>query len=311
MPVKIPNDLPAAEILFQENIFTMTNLRAEHQDIRPLKIVILNLMPNKISTETQILRLLGNSPLQIEIFLIHTESYLSKNISKDHLSNFYTTFNQIKDKKFDGLIITGAPVEQFDFRDVEYWEELSQIMEWSKQNVFSTLHICWGAQAGLFYHYGIPKYSLADKMFGVFLHQINQTNSCLLRGFDDQFWVPHSRHTETKKEDILLHENLNILAESETSGVYLIATKNHRQVFISGHPEYDILSLQDEYLRDLKKGKPLAAPSNYYPQNDINKKPFSTWRSHANLLFINWLNYCVYQETPFSLDTTVIYSADS
>ncbi len=301
MPVKIPNNLPAAEILTEENIFVMTEDRAVHQDIRPLRIAILNLMPNKIVTETQILRLLSNTPLQIEMVFLHTRSYIAKNTASEHLQEFYTTFAQVKSTQFDGLIITGAPVEHLEFTAVEYWPELIEIMEWSKHNVFSTLHICWGAQAGLYYHYGIPKYPLAAKMFGVFPHKVKQEAMQLLRGFDDLFWVPHSRHTETRREDVLQHNVLKIVAESMESGVYLIVTADYRQVFITGHSEYDTLSLRDEYLRDIAKGLAIDMPINYFPNNDPQAEPVSLWRSHANLLFANWLNYCVYQETPFSL----------
>lgn len=301
MPVKIPNNLPASEILSRENIFIMNEERAARQDIRPLKIVILNLMPNKIVTETQILRLLGNSPLQVEISLLHTSSHIGKNTASEHLEEFYCEFSQIRDGRFDGMIITGAPVEQMEFTDVDYWSELAAIMEWSKHNVYSTLHICWGAQAGLYYHYGIPKYPLEHKMFGVFEHTINQLNCKLLRGFDDSFWVPHSRHTETRKHDILHHPELIVLAESLQSGVYLVATADFRQVFVTGHSEYDTLTLQEEYLRDVDKGLVIKVPENYYPNDNPQQLPRSSWRSHANLLFSNWLNYCVYQETPFSL----------
>lgn len=307
MPVKIPNNLPAADILTTENIFVMTEERAANQDIRALKIAILNLMPNKIITETQILRLLGNTPLQIEMVFLHTSSYESRNVASEHLANFYTTFAAIKNQKFDGLIITGAPVEQLKFTDVEYWPELCEIMEWSKHNVFSTLHICWGAQAGMFYHFGVDKYDLDEKMFGVFPHYVKQQATKLLRGFDDLFWVPHSRHTATRREDILKHSELIILAESSESGVYLVVTEDYRQVFVSGHSEYDTLSLQDEYLRDLNKGLAIAPPKHYYPENDTRQEPLALWRSHANLLFANWLNYCVYQETPFSLDEVEDY----
>lgn len=301
MPVKIPNNLPASEILSHENIFVMNEERAAQQDIRPLKIVILNLMPNKIVTETQILRLLSNSPLQVEISLLHTSSHVGKNTASEHLEEFYREFSQIREQRFDGMIITGAPVEQMEFRAVDYWQELSEIMEWSKHNVYSTLHICWGAQAGLYYHYGVPKYPLKNKMFGVFEHTLNQLNCKLLRGFDDSFWVPHSRHTETRKADIVLHPELMVLSESSQSGVYLVATADFRQVFVTGHSEYDTLTLQEEYLRDVNKGLSIKVPENYYPDDDPQQIPRSSWRSHANLLFSNWLNYCVYQETPFSL----------
>lgn len=302
MPVKIPNNLPATDILNAENIFVMTEERATHQDIRPLRIVILNLMPNKIVTETQILRLLGNTPLQIEMVFLHTSSHESKNTASEHLETFYTDFASIAHAKFDGMIITGAPIEQMEFTEVDYWSELTQIMEWSKHNVFSTLHICWGAQAGLYYHYGVPKYPLPSKMFGIFPHWINQKTAKLLRGFDDEFWVPHSRHTETKREDIAKHPELVILAESNESGVYLVSTKDYRQIFITGHSEYDPLTLQEEYLRDINNGLDIEVPRHYYPNNDPTATPRSIWRSHANLLFANWLNYCVYQETPFSLN---------
>lgn len=301
MPVKIPNNLPATDILNSENIFVMSEDRAAHQDIRPLKIVILNLMPNKIVTETQILRLLGNTPLQIEITFLHPQSHESKNTANEHLENFYNSFDNIKNDKFDGMIITGAPLGQIDFEEVDFWAELCSIMEWSKHNVFSCLHICWGTLAGLYYHYKIPKHNLTQKMFGVFPHQVNHQLSKLLRGFDDMFWVPHSRHTEVKREDILLHPELRILAESEESGVYLLATSDYRQVFITGHSEYDTMTLSDEYFRDLSKGFTIDIPVNYFPGNDTSKKPASLWRGHAHLLFANWLNYCVYQETPFSL----------
>lgn len=302
MPVKIPNNLPATDILNAENIFVMTEERAAHQDIRPLRIVILNLMPNKIVTETQILRLLGNTPLQIEMVFLRASSHESKNTASEHLETFYTDFASIAHVKFDGMIITGAPIEQMEFAEVDYWSELTQIMEWSKHNVFSTLHICWGAQAGLYYHYKVPKYPLPSKMFGIFPHWINQKTAKLLRGFDDEFWVPHSRHTETKREDIIKHPELVILAESNESGIYLVSTKDYRQIFITGHSEYDPLTLQEEYLRDINNGLDIEVPRHYYPNNDPTATPRSIWRSHANLLFANWLNYCVYQETPFSLN---------
>lgn len=303
MPVKIPNNLPATGILTAENIFVMDEQRAVSQDIRPLKIVILNLMPNKIITETQILRLLGNSPLQVEMVFLHTTTYASKNIASEHLENFYVSFTEIKDYKFDGLIITGAPIELMEFEDVEYWSELCEIMEWSKHNVFSTMHICWGAQAGLYYHYGIPKHELTSKMFGVFPHTANVPKSKLLRGFDDLFWVPHSRHTANLREDIIQHDELVILSESVESGVYLVATHNYRQIFITGHSEYDTNTLNDEYVRDINKGLAIGVPQNYYPENNPANQPRAIWRGHANLLFNNWLNYCVYQETPFSLSS--------
>lgn len=302
MPIKIQDDLPAAEILINENIFVMPENRAFHQDIRPLKVAILNLMPTKATTEVQLLRLIGNTPLQIEIELLHTKTHLSKNTSEEHLIKFYKTFDDIKHEKFDGLIITGAPVEQMDFEEVNYWEELKKIMEWSKSNVYSTLHICWGAQAGLYYHYGIPKYDLKEKMFGVFPHKIKQKNVKLLIGFDDEFYVPHSRHTGIKKEDIEKVKEISILAESEESGVYIVSTKGGRQIFITGHSEYDPTTLKSEYDRDVNKGLDIKIPKNYFPNDDPKKDPMVKWRGHANLLFSNWLNYYVYQETPYNLE---------
>lgn len=301
MPIKIPNNLPAKEILSNENIFVMDEDRAYHQDIRPLKIALLNLMPLKVATENQLLRLLGNTPLQVEITLLYQESYQSKHTPAEHLLNFYSTFSDVKDQKFDGLVITGAPVEQMDFEDVEYWEELSSIMEWSKSNVTSTFHICWAAQAGLYYHYGIPKYPLDEKMFGVFPHKLNYRNEKLLRGFDDIFYAPHSRHTEVKKEDILKQDELLLLTESDESGVHIVASKDGRQIFVMGHSEYDVNTLKWEYDRDVSKGLDIAIPRNYYPDNDPSKSPIVLWRGHANLLFSNWLNYYVYQETPYVL----------
>ncbi|MDI3548287.1 MAG: homoserine O-succinyltransferase/O-acetyltransferase [Halanaerobiales bacterium] len=302
MPIKIPNDLPAVEVLQQENIFVMTEERAIHQDIRSLKILILNLMPTKITTETQILRLLGNSPLQVDIFFLHPRTHKSKNTKEEHLIKFYNTFDEIKNQKFDGMIITGAPVEQLDFEEVDYWEELKEIMSWSRHNVFSTFHICWGAQAGLYYHFGVPKIPLAEKMFGVFKHTVSKKNVKLLRGFDDEFLAPHSRHTGIDREDILKVEELEILSESEEAGVYIVARKDGRQIFVTGHSEYDPLTLKSEYLRDLKKGLDISLPRNYFPDDDPGKEPVVRWRAHANLLFSNWLNYYVYQETPYDLN---------
>lgn len=304
MPIKIPDHLPAMEILNQENIFVMGEARAFHQDIRPLKIVVLNLMPRKETTETQILRLLGNSPLQVEIILLHPETHASQNTSQEHLNTFYKNFNEIKHQKFDGMIITGAPIEHLDFEDVTYWEELKRIMEWTRINVTSTLHICWAAQAGFYYHYGIPKYPLREKMFGIFKHSIHiQSRNAqqLLRGFDDNFVVPHSRHTEIKRRDILSHPELEILSESKEAGVYLVASSDGRQVFVTGHSEYDTLTLKEEYERDAHKGLDIAVPKNYFPNDDPTLKPTHQWRSHASLLFQNWLNYFVYQETPYDL----------
>lgn len=302
MPIKIPDNLPASEILNSENIFVMSEDRAFHQDIRPLKIVILNLMPTKINTETQLLRLLGNSAIQVDIVLLHPATHKSKNTPEEHLVKFYNTFDEIKDQKFDGMIITGAPVEQMEFEDVNYWEELTEIMDWTVHNVYSTLHICWGAQAGLYHHYGIPKYPLEKKMFGVFPHTINKLHVKLLRGFDDIFYVPHSRHTEIKREDILKVPELDILSESEESGVYIVAAKQGRQIFVTGHSEYDPLTLKSEYDRDVGKGLDIEVPRNYYPGNNPANHPVVMWRSHANLLFANWLNYYVYQETPYDLN---------
>lgn len=301
MPIKIPDNLPATEILTNENIFVMTETRAVHQDIRPLRIAILNLMPTKITTETQLLRLLGNTPLQVEVELLHADSHRSKNTPGDHLAVFYKTFEEVKNRKFDGLIITGAPVEQMEFDKVDYWEELKDIMEWSKYNVTSTFYICWAAQAGLYYHYGVPKYDLPAKMFGVFNHRINRRNIKLLRGFDDEFYVPHSRYTEVRRGDIERVEELEILAESDESGVYIVADKSRRTFFVTGHSEYDPFTLKGEYDRDVKKGLDIVVPKNYYPNDNPENEPVVKWRGHANLLFSNWLNYYVYQETPFNL----------
>ncbi len=301
MPIKIPNHLPAAEILLKENIFVMPETRAAMQDIRPLQILILNLMPKKVETETQLTRLLGNTPLQVEMELIHTESYESKNVSKEHLLKFYKTFNEVKNRNFDGMIVTGAPVEQLEFEEVEYWDELCRIMEWSKTHVHSTFHICWGAQAGLYYHYGIKKYSLPKKLSGVYLHTADYKNSMLLRGFDDVFPVPHSRHTTVLREDIEKNSELQILASSPEAGVYAISAKRGRQFFITGHSEYDGNTLSDEYYRDLAAGKNPRLPVNYFPNDNPSESPLVTWRSHANLLYCNWLNYFVYQTTPYDL----------
>jgi homoserine O-succinyltransferase len=301
MPIKIPQNLPAASILEGENIFVMREDRAYHQDIRPLKILLLNLMPTKITTETQFLRLLGNSPLQVEFDFIYTATYSPTNTPHEHLVKFYETFDDIKDRRYDGMIITGAPVEQMPFEEVAYWDELCRIMEWSKNNVFSTFHVCWGAQAGLYYHYGIPKYQLPRKMFGVFQHTLNLEHEKLFRGFDDVFYVPHSRHTEVRRDDIIINPQLQILSESEISGVYAIADVKRRQFFITGHSEYDPLTLKSEYDRDVSQGLPIHVPINYYPGDDPANTPVVRWRSAANLLFSNWLNYYVYQETPFDL----------
>ena len=301
MPIKIQNSLPATKILESENIFVMTADRAMTQDIRPLKIIILNLMPTKIETETQLLRLLGNSPLQVDIELLQTVTHVSKNTSHTHLTTFYRTFEEIKDQKYDGMIITGAPVELLDYEEVDYWDELCEIMEWSKRNVYSTLHICWGAQAALYYHYGIPKYLLPEKLTGVFRHRILDVFHPLMRGFDDRFLIPHSRHTEVRREDIQKHEDLIILATSRVAGVSIVANKSGRQFFITGHAEYDRNTLANEYFRDVNKGLHPQVPQNYFPGNDPAALPPLTWRSHANLLYTNWLNYYVYQQTPYDL----------
>ena len=303
MPIRIPNDLPAAQVMQQENIFVMKHQRATTQHIRPLEIVVLNLMPTKIVTETQLTRLLGNTPLQVNLELMHTSTHRSKNVSEEHLLTFYKTFDELKDRKFDGMVITGAPVELMNFEDVDYWDELCRIMEWSKTHVHSTLHICWGAQAGMYYHYGIPKYPLDEKMFGVFPHRADYKRSILLRGFDDTFYVPHSRHTTVKREDIEAVQGLKILASSDEAGVYAVMNKNGHHIFITGHSEYDPLTLEGEYLRDKKLGKPISVPKNYYPDDDDTKAPIVRWRGHANLLFSNWLNYFVYQTTPYDIET--------
>ena len=301
MPIRIPNDLPATKTLTGENIFVMNQTRATTQQIRPLEILILNLMPTKIVTETQLARLLGNTPLQVSLEFIHTKSHESKNTSKEHLFQFYKTFDQIKDRNYDGLVITGAPVEQMPFEEVEYWDELCEIMEWSKTHVFSTFHICWGAQAALYYHYGIPKYDLPEKLFGVFRHRVERRSSMLMRGFDEVFMVPHSRHTTIREEDVRACPQLKILAVSDKAGVYAVSTEGGRQVFITGHSEYDADTLEKEYLRDKSAGLPIHVPENYYPDDDDTQPPMVTWRSHANLLYMNWLNYYVYQTTPYDL----------
>ena len=304
MPIKIPDSLPARATLEGENIFVMTEYRAIHQDVRPLNLLILNLMPTKIVTETQLLRKLSNSPLQVEVELLQTSSHVSQNTDADHLLSFYTTFDQIKHRKYDGMIITGAPVENLDFTDVDYWPELWEIMEWSKTHVHSTLHICWGAQAGLYYHYGIPKYSLNQKLFGVFPHTTTQQKrqSPLFRGFDDVFYVPHSRYTENKVEDILAQPELELLAVSEDAGVFAVKSENNRRFFITGHPEYDPDTLAREYFRDVDKGLDIAVPANYFPDNNPAQEPIVRWRSAAQLFYNNWLNYYVYQTTPYDLD---------
>ncbi len=303
MPIKIPNNLPATSVLEGENIFVMDADRAYRQDIRPLKILILNLMPIKSITETQLLRLLGNSSLQVEVDFIYTESYVPQHTSQDYLTEFYGTFAEVRHKKYDGFIITGAPVEQMDFEDVAYWEEISEIMEWSKTHAYSTFHICWGAQAGLYYHYGVPKHAVVPKVFGVYKHHLAVEHEKLFRGFDDEFYVPHSRHTEVRREDIEKVSELTIMAEGEGEcGVYAIANLAKRQFFITGHAEYDPMTLKAEYDRDILAGMQMQIPCNYYPGDDPSKSPVVKWRSVANLLFANWLNYYVYQETPYNLD---------
>ena len=302
MPIKIPNNLPAVNILAKENIFVMNEARALSQDIRPLKFVIVNLMPTKIETETQLLRLLSNTPLQMEVTLLKMDSYVSKNISEEHMENFYKTFNDIKDEKFDGLIITGAPVETLEFEKVDYWKELTEILEWSKKHVFSTLYICWGAQAGLYYHYGIKKYPLNEKLFGIYPLKLDDSNIGLFRGFDEIFYMPQSRHTEVKEEDINKIEELEILAKSPEAGVSIVRTKDKRRIVVTGHMEYDRMTLASEYERDVKLGKEISVPFNYYPEDDPKKTPLFKWRGHANLFFINWINHHVYQETPYNLD---------
>ena len=301
MPIKIPNELPATKTLAEENIFVMTDARAVSQDIRPLQILLLNLMPTKIDTETQLSRLLGNTPLQVELTLMHTRSHKSKNTSEEHLLAFYTTFDQVCERYFDGLIITGAPVEMLPFEEVEYWDELCEIMDWSTTHVHSTFHICWGAQAGLYHHFGVDKKPLPKKMFGVFPHVADYKNSMLFRGFDDVFMIPHSRHTTIDRADLENVPGLKILASSEEAGVFALSTKKGRQIFITGHPEYDPGTLNKEYCRDVAAGKPIEIPKNYFPGDDPTKEPLSTWRSSANLLYSNWLNYFVYQTTPYDL----------
>ena len=305
MPIKIPNALPATEILHEENIFVITETRAITQDIRPLKILLLNLMPTKITTETQLARLLGNSPLQVELEFLQTATHKTSHTSKDHMLAFYKTFDEIKHQKFDGMIITGAPVEQMEFEQVDYWAELCEIMEWSKTHVTSTFHICWGAQAGLYYHYGIKKYPLEKKLFGVFPHKADYKHSILFRGFDDVFMVPHSRHTTIKREDIEACDKLKILASSDEAGVYVISTDQGRQIFVTGHSEYDGETLKNEYLRDKNAGLSIEVPKNYFPCDDDTKDPVVSWRSHANLLYSNWLNYFVYQTTPYNIEDIV------
>ncbi len=303
MPVKVPDGLPAVETVKDENIFVMTHKRAAKQDIRPLKILLLNLMPKKIETETQFARLLGNTPLQVEMEMMYTTSHKSKNISEEHLLAFYKTFDEIKDNKYDGMIITGAPVENMEFEEVEYWDELCKIMDWSKSHVTSTFHICWGAQAGLYYHYGIQKHPLPKKCFGVYPHKVDYKRSILFRGFDDTFMAPQSRHTTVYAEEIKKVKGLKILASSKETGVYVVSTSKGKQIFVTGHSEYDKDTLKNEYLRDKDKGLEIDIPKNYFPNDDPSKEPIVSWRAHANLLFSNWLNYFVYQTTPYDIET--------
>ena len=301
MPIRIPGRLPAREILENEYIFVMDEQRAIKQDIRPLKILVLNLMPTKITTETQLIRLLSNTPLQIDLTLLRTESHQSTHTSADHMESFYRTFSQVREQRFDGMIITGAPVETMEFEEVDYWPELCQILDWTRTNVYSTMHICWAAQAGLYYHYGIRKHSTDSKVFGVFSHKAMDLRHPLLRGFDEVFMAPHSRHTFIKREDVLACKNLNLLAESDMAGVYMASSQDLRRVFVTGHSEYDAETLSREYFRDVEKGLPISLPVNYFPDDDPTRRPPNVWRAHANLLFGNWLNYAVYQRTPFDL----------
>ncbi len=301
MPIKIPNKLPATKTLTEENIFVITETRALTQDIRPLKIAILNLMPTKIETETQLARLLGNTPLQVELTLLNTGTYKAKNTNEEHMLAFYKTFDEVKDETFDGMVITGAPVEKMEFEEVIYWDELCRIFEWTKTNVTSTFHICWGAQAGLYYHYGIPKHPLPEKLFGVFDHKVEHQSSILFRGFDEVFRAPHSRHTTILREDVEKVPELKILASSEEAGLYVVSTARGRQIFVTGHSEYDRDTLKKEYMRDVEAGLPISVPYQYFPDDDPTKDPVVTWRSHANLLYSNWLNYFVYQVTPYDI----------
>jgi homoserine O-succinyltransferase/O-acetyltransferase len=302
MPIKIPDKLPAFDVLRKENVFVMDEKRAIHQDIRPLRIVILNLMPLKINTEIHLLRLLANTPLQVEVDLLHTQSYASKNTPAEHLRNFYKSFDEIKDQKYDGMIITGAPVEQMEFEKVNYWGELTQIMDWTLNNVTSTLYICWAVQAGLYHHFGIPKYPIPKKKFGIYKHTLNTKNEPIVQGFDDVFLAPHSRYTEIKREDIIKNNSIEIISESAEAGIYIVVSKDRKQVYVTGHAEYDPLTLKEEYDRDVSKGMEIEIPENYFPENDLKNFPVVRWRSHANLLFSNWLNYYVYQITPYDIN---------
>lgn len=305
MPIKIPEDLPARPILEGENIFVMTEGRANRQDIRPLEIAIVNLMPTKIATETQLLRLLGNTPLQVNVTLLRAEGHESKNTAPQHLERFYKTFSQVRDSSFDGMIITGAPVEQLEYEQVDYWPELCAVMDYSRTHVYSTMHICWGAQAALYYHYGVPKYPVEKKVFGVFPHWVTRPKNPLVRGFDEVFYAPHSRHTEVRRADVDKVDALRVLAESDEAGLHLLATDSGRQIFILGHMEYDKDTLRAEYERDLGKGLPIEVPKHYFYGDDPANDVIFRWRSHANLLFSNWLNYYVYQSTPYDLEQLV------
>jgi len=302
MPIKIPNDLPATETLNNENIFVITETRALTQDIRPLKILLVNLMPTKIATETQFARLLGNTPLQVKLEFLQMASHKSTHIDEQHMIDFYKTFDEIKNNKYDGMVITGAPVELMEFEEVNYWNELCEVMEWSKSHVTSTVHICWAAQAAFYYHYGIKKVLLPEKLFGIYKHHIDHKKSILFRGFDDEFLAPHSRHTTVLREDIEKIDAIKILASSEETGVYVASTDKGRQIFVTGHPEYDSETLKNEYLRDINEGKKIKIPKNYFENDDVTKKPKNTWRSSANLLYSNWLNYFVYQSTPYDIE---------
>ena len=309
MPIKTQSGLPAKEILERENVFVMEEGRASHQDIRPIRIAIVNLMPLKEETELQILRSMSNTPLQVEVSFIALSSHESTHTSLSHLNQFYQSFEEVRKEFFDGVIITGAPVEQMEYEEVDYWEEISEVMEWTKTHATSTLHLCWGAQAGLYYHYGIPKRKLDKKMFGVYPHNLLKRKVPLVRGFDDVFYAPHSRHTEVAKEDILKHSELIILAESEEAGVFLVIDRDGKQIFVMGHPEYDRVTLHNEYMRDKNKGLPIEKPVNYYPDDDETKQPLLQWRSHGNILYSNWLNYYVYQQTPYEfINAKEIYS---
>lgn len=301
MPVTLPDNLPAIELLKKENIFIMSQLRANEQDIRPLKVLIFNLMPVKIDTETDLIRLLSNTPLQIEVDFLKLSTHFSKNTPREHLQNFYKDFDAIREQNYDGMIVTGAPIEHLKYEDVDYWQEVVSVLDWAKLHVTSSFYICWAAQAALYHFYGVPKYPLAEKLFGVFKHTINQPNFLLFRGFDDEFYAPHSRHTTILKDDILKHDELSILSESEEAGIYIVVGRGGREFYVTGHSEYSLYTLHNEYIRDLEKGLDIEPPKHYYKQNNPSYKPLSRWRGHGNLLYNNWINYFVYQETPFDL----------